>query len=856
MMQLHSVELNNVRAVEHLVVSDLPETGVVVIGGPNEAGKSTFVEAIDFVLTEKHTAGSKKIKALKPVGRDVAPEVTLEATVGPYRFRIHKRWLKKRASELQVLSPRPRQWTGAEADNELDRILSEHLDRALLDALFVRQDDQNEGIAAVGIPSLTAALEEETGSSAVAEDSELLSRIETEYTQYYTAKTDKPAGEYKAAIAALEEAEDAHASAEIALRELDGVVERYEAAELKQSEAEAALPAAEEDCARLDAELVAARAAQEKVSAQEAAVTRAAEALTRAQEDAKRRQNLVEEHSLAVKAAERAAEILAQATERAENEANARAKLEEERAELQQRYDTVREERQRARRAQQRADHEALGARLETLDTLEETLAVRRRELAAAPAIANLDALAEAEREVSIQKRLRAAAAAKLYVTGSGEITVDGEPLALDSGEETPVELHDGTTVHIGEVTARYAAAAGESGVDGVEKAQAELARLLDNAGCETVEVARAAHEKHEQLATAVDSASRELVAALGGDDLGELRARFEASAIEELETADENDDEPRELAVVEKEEELLRTQLDQLDRALAPYRENKAGAALDVAQVRADDAESQRDLKAQAIAAAREQRSDDDVHAAIEKARTAQANEEAVLEEMSGVDVATAETLAQGARTHVESLKAAVSDANGEKRELTGRIEMHSGAAEARERAAAELEIARERHAATERRAEAARYLRMLMLRHRDAARQRYAEPFVTALNGLARTVFGSDVDFHLSEELKVETRSRNGDTVDFEGLSGGAKEQLGILTRFAIAQLVSGDSVPIIIDDALGSTDSSRLQLMAALFTKAGKSSQVIVLTCMPQRYSWVGGRTELSMEKLKGL
>ena len=88
------------------------------------------------------------------------------------------------------------------------------------------------------------------------------------------------------------------------------------------------------------------------------------------------------------------------------------------------------------------------------------------------------------------------------------------------------------------------------------------------------------------------------------------------------------------------------------------------------------------------------------------------------------------------------------------------------------------------------------------------------------------------------------------------FEGLSGGAKEQLGILTRFAIAQLVSGDPVPVIIDDALGSTDSTRLQLMAALFTKAGKNSQVIVLTCMPQRFSWVAGRTELSMETLKNI
>ena len=122
MMQLHSVELTNVRGVEHLELTDLPETGVVVIGGPNEAGKSTLVEAIDFVLTEKHTAAPRKIKALKPVGRDVAPEVTLEATVGPYRFRIHKRWLKKRASELQVFTPRPGQWTGAEADLSLIHI--------------------------------------------------------------------------------------------------------------------------------------------------------------------------------------------------------------------------------------------------------------------------------------------------------------------------------------------------------------------------------------------------------------------------------------------------------------------------------------------------------------------------------------------------------------------------------------------------------------------------------------------------------------------------------------------------------------------------------------------------------------
>ena len=854
MMQLHSVELNNVRGVDHLEVKDLPETGVVVIGGPNEAGKSTLVESIDFVLTQKHTANSKAVRALQPAGQDVGPEVTLEATVGPYRFRIRKRWVKKRTSELHVFSPRPGQWTGAEADGELERILSEHMDRALVDALFIRQDDSHEGIAAVGIPSLTAALEEQTGANAVAEESELLTRIEAEYKEYFTAKTDKPAGDYKAAIAALSEAEEEQAAAESALRELEGVVERSEAAELKKSEAEAALPAAVEECERRDGELVAARAAQEKVTAQEAAVTRAAEAVTRAEEESARRKAAIAEHSAAVEAAERAAAAVMEARERAEEESAARTKLEEERAEVHKRYEAVREERQRARRAQRRAEREALGTRLEALSTLEETLASRRRELAAAPDVPHLQELEDAAREVTVQERLRAAAAAKLYFSGKGSVAVDGEERSLESGEEFAVELREGTTLQVGEVTARYAAGAGESGEEGVERARAELARLLEDAGCEDLESARAAHEKHTKLASAADSAARELAAALGGEDIGELRARFEAAAeeAEDVEGADEAA-EPRELDVVEREEEELRRKLDELDRAVAPYRENKAGAALEVATVRAEDATAQRDSRAAAVEAARAQLSDADVAAAIEAAQAKLQEERVVLEEMSAVDVDTAEHLAKGARTHVDSLKAAVNVAVGDMREFRGLIDMHSGAAEDAEKAAAELEVARERHAAVERRAEAARYLRTLMLRHRDAARQRYAAPFVTALNSLARTVFGGDVDFELSDELKVEARSRDGETVSFDALSGGAKEQLSILTRFAIAQLVSDEPVPVLIDDALGSTDSQRLQLMAALFSKAGKNTQVIVLTCMPQRYSWVPGRTELDMEKL---
>ena len=237
-MRIHRLELINVRGIEHLALDELPETGVVVIHGENEAGKSTIVEALDVVLTEKHSGRSKRIRALQPVGKDVAPEVTAELSVGEYRFRIAKRWLSKKSCELNVTAPRPEQFTGSQADDELERILAEHLDRSLVDALFMRQDDTGEAISAVGIPSLTRALERESGlaeDEVSGDDSALLARVDKEYQRYFTAAKGNPAGEYKDAAAALARAEEEYTEATRVLRELDSVVERYEQLEREQA---------------------------------------------------------------------------------------------------------------------------------------------------------------------------------------------------------------------------------------------------------------------------------------------------------------------------------------------------------------------------------------------------------------------------------------------------------------------------------------------------------------------------------------------------------------------------------------------------------------------------------------------
>ena len=182
--------------------------------------------------------------------------------------------------------------------------------------------------------------------------------------------------------------------------------------------------------------------------------------------------------------------------------------------------------------------------------------------------------------------------------------------------------------------------------------------------------------------------------------------------------------------------------------------------------------------------------------------------------------------------------------------------MNFHSGAAERAQQATAAVEMARALYESVDKRAQAARYLREILLKHRDAARQRYAAPFVAVLSQLARAVYGGEITFELDEDLRVIARTQYNETVSLASLSGGAREQLAILTRFAIAQLVGAESVPVIVDDALGSTDAHRLQLMATLFSHVGRDNQVLVFTCMPERYSRVPGRDERDIASLKGV
>ncbi len=106
-----------------------------------------------------------------------------------------------------------------------------------------------------------------------------------------------------------------------------------------------------------------------------------------------------------------------------------------------------------------------------------------------------------------------------------------------------------------------------------------------------------------------------------------------------------------------------------------------------------------------------------------------------------------------------------------------------------------------------------------------------------------LGKIVFGPDFTVDVGDDLSLKSRTQDGKTIPFNDLSVGAKEQLGILMRLAAGRLVSSQGgVPLIIDDALGFADPSRLESMGAAIASAGEDCQIILLSCTPGRFKSV--------------
>ncbi|MCY4516851.1 MAG: AAA family ATPase [Acidimicrobiaceae bacterium] len=877
-MRIQRITLTNYRGVDLAEVT-FDECGVTVIEGDNEAGKTSLVEALDLLLDErfKDRSGDRRVKAVRPVHRDADPEVEAEISTGPYRFVFAKRWGRRGMTTLDISAPRREQLTGDEAHERVQSILSETLDTGLLRALQVRQGTE------LALPSfvdtdLGAALDTAAGAVGDSDSHDgIWQAITAERDIYWTPKgkrktilsdSQRSVAEAEADVASLtQQLAEVEADAERATR-LASDTERLQQLVLQAEEAR-------DECQR---QVDAAEEVEGELSQLESELERLKTEAARARADHEARTDLVNEDA---RYRQEAAELRA----RAEKAAPALAAAQRHYDEAEAAHRTAREYFDQIQRASALADRDSEHLRqiieARHLRARHERVAAAQERLDAANAViesVQLDSEDVTQIEAAQQAVIEAQAAADagsatVVTTGLSdvEVIVDGVALHMREGDEQVTDVVDSAEIVVPDSLKITVTAGNESRQLSSKRVEAEAAlrMLCDEVGVANLAEARDALERRDaasrKLGRARDDIERDLDD-LTVDDLASKAERLSArvAAYPNERTADvalPPDHDTALRAALDLRDELKRaksaldsavTILESAQKAL--HREEIDHAALTATIAAADTATASATQK---LETARAQLADavlgQRVAAAQETERAARTDRDASRRQLKKLDIGSLRDRLSNAGQALERARAALSKNRDDLRALQISLDLRG-----EKGLGAQLDAAcsnRDRCIAQDRslrdRAEAARLLHQVFERRRSEARQRYIAPFKQRIEQYGRIVYDTSFAVDVNDALAVSRRTLGGITLGVNQLSTGAQEQLGIIARLACASIVSpdGSGAPVILDDALGWSDPSRLRGMGAAINSASEHCQVIILTCTPGRYAHVGNATVVS-------
>jgi hypothetical protein len=862
-VKLHRLVLRNYRGIAHRDI-EFPERGVVVVSGANEIGKSSMIEALDLLLEAKDRSTKKEVKQVKPTHLDEGAEITAVISTGPYRFEYFKRFHKKPETRLTVLAPLREQLTGDEAHERVQAILTETVDTELWQAQRVLQSASTASVDLSGCDALARALDVAAGQSTALSGSEplLIDRIDAEFRQYFTA-TGRATGQWATALTRLHEAEQQVQRCQSAVDEVDDAVARHaeladELARLTSDRIAAAkrLEAAQAAAAavkQLEDRLAQARALAEPAEMAQAASEAALGERRRLRAELGERTTAITGLESAVAASageEAAAQEAAVAATAAEQAASAAVE------ESQNRVDAARRTVERIAR---RDEATRLVAKLVKIDAVQRELAASTAELAAMTlsddVMRDVEMAALATERAAFQAEL-ASARVELDAAVGVNVIVGGESVELSPGVSWSQNVTTSAEVELpGVLTVRVVPGAPAADSQGkLDRAREMLAALLDEAGVTDVAAARVVDARRRELSSSVDRLRATRDALIGDDAVDEMRSR-QAELSDAL--ASDGGGDPRvdvaraELEAATEAHRLARVDHEACRKAAttATSLAMQIAGAGSVLRSKLATARDEVAAAAERLVRQRESQSDDQLviqaEADAERARGVVARALLIDAELAAAGPAAVAAELAAAADRAAMLHARHDEVGGDLREVTAQLGVYGS--EGREgrldAAQTEYQHAAAQHDRMHRRAGAAQLLQSVMTRHRDQSRLRYVEPFRTEVERLGRIVFGADFEVEIDGELRVVSRTLDGRTVPFESLSGGAKEQLGIVARLASAALVAKeDGVPVVIDDALGFSDPDRLAKMGEVFDAVGGDGQVIVLTCSPERYAGI--------------
>ncbi|MEI7761424.1 MAG: AAA family ATPase [Thermoleophilia bacterium] len=887
-MRIHRISLREFRGVENLEV-EFDVTGVTIVEGRNEIGKTSIADAFLHLLDMKDSSAATKVKEMQPIGRDVGPFVEAGFAVGPYQLVYRKRWLKDRLTELDIAAPAPEQLTGEAAHNRVIQILEECTDTDLFRALRYQQGFEISQASIGDAQSLVAALDAVaggagSGTGAGEGHDALFDRVGAERLLFFTPRGQVTVAR-KARAEQLIALEGQSRGIEDQIRGLEETADRVRQIDLELLGLRAEAPSAAEqivvhtrnvrEIEGLEHRLELSRLSYDAATAKQREAVAARDSRTVLVKAATDAANLLvtldEAARMAAPGLEEARASLAREALAHETAKTALASAEQDALTIHQVVELL----------DLRLERDQLGERLGRASAAEGAIRAAEGFLAGCTLTDGLAREIDEAAKLHLVAKVRAEAGSPhlvIDVLRPIDVTVNGR--ARDVAPGSPLEETVSTEVEIviGDV-ARISVsrpASPDGAVDDLAEATRRLDGLLAQGGVTSVADAHELGRERLRQETERASERRRRTDALRDLETPELEAKLgraeERVTVLEADgaaagTEGETLDEARVLANAADD----RMRAARIHGEHCQTGERAAEAALRLFEdtelkrtIRLADATAEAERSAHALGEQRAVSGDDGLETALRESEAAVVAEETkrldAEQSLTEGDPGTARALLENATGLQERIMRDIQAreiAGAEARAILGMVG-HEGLADGLATVLAEQEELLRDVNAENRRAAAVELLHDLLVVKRQAAQLAYVGPFRDKINGYARIIFGHGVEVEVDPStLEIVSRTLNGTTVPFALLSGGAREQFCVLARLACAALVSPASadgtpggVPVIIDDALGYSDPGRLEALGAAFTAAGRDCQVIVLTCEPGRYRGIGGAKTMTL------
>lgn len=196
--------------------------------------------------------------------------------------------------------------------------------------------------------------------------------------------------------------------------------------------------------------------------------------------------------------------------------------------------------------------------------------------------------------------------------------------------------------------------------------------------------------------------------------------------------------------------------------------------------------------------------------------------------------------------RITIDNLRNRQQERDREIREIRARLDAWGaeGLEEKLQEVEADYERCERRYQELSRRANALQLLVEQLDEKRQALTQRLQAPLQKHLDHYVSLLF-PQARLALDDQLQPDTFTRGSEFGPVGELSFGAREQMGLISRLAYADLLKEADRPtlIILDDTLVHSDQSRLDDMKRILFDAAQRHQILLFTCHPEKWQDLG-------------